>query len=151
MFNRNRSERNDLFLEKGMDIIMKIQYKCLGFFVVLLIIEIYIGVFVHDNIIRLFVGDALIVGVIYFFVRSFIEKLRFLLVYVFLFACAIEVGQYFNLVSILHLENFKLARIIIGSTFDFKDIFSYFIGTIFIYGYESVEDLAIKKVYNSNH
>lgn len=124
---------------------MKIQYKCLSAFVVLLIIEIYIGIFVHDNIIRPFVGDALIVGVIYFFIRSFIKKLRLLPVYVFLFACAIEIGQYFNLVSILHLEGFKLARIIIGSTFDFKDIFSYFIGMIFIYGYESVEDLIMKK------
>lgn len=140
MFNIKRSKRNDLFLEKGMDIIMKIRYKYLGVFLVLFIIEIYIGVFVHDNIIRPFVGDALIVGVIYFFIRSFIKKVRFLAVYVFLFACTIEVGQYFNLVSILHIQNFKLARIILGATFDFKDIFSYLIGTIFIYVYEILEN-----------
>lgn len=150
MFNRNRSERNDLFLEKGMDIIMKIRYKYLGVFLVLFIIEIYIGVFVHDNIIRPFVGDALIVGVIYFFIRSFIKKVRFLTVYVFLFACTIEVGQYFNIVSILHIENFKLARTILGATFDIKDIFSYLIGTIFIYVYEILES-SIKKIYNRNH
>jgi hypothetical protein len=130
---------------------MKLQYKCLGVFLVLLLIEIYIGVFVHDNIIRPFVGDALIVGVVYFFIRSFIKKVRFLPIYVFLFACAIEIGQYFNLVSILHLENFKLARIIIGATFDFNDIFSYFIGMIFIYLYEAIEDSIVKKVYNSNY
>lgn len=118
---------------------MKIQYKYLGVFVVLLIIEIHIGVFVHDKIIRSFVGDASIVGVIYFFIRSFIKELRFLPLYVFLFACAIEIGQYFNLISILHMENFKFARIIIGATFDFKDIFSYLIGTIFIYLYEILE------------
>jgi hypothetical protein len=113
-------------------------------------IEIYIGIFVHDNIIRPFVGDALVVGVVYFFVRSFIKKQRFLPIYVFLFACAIEVGQYFNLVSILHMENFKIARIIIGSTFDYMDIFSYFIGTIFIYVYEKVENSVVKKIDNSN-
>lgn len=129
---------------------MKIQYKYLGVFVILLIIEIYIGVFVHDKIIRPFVGDALIVLVIYFFIRSFIKKLRFLPVYVFLFACVIEIGQYFNLISILHMENFKFARIIIGATFDFKDIFSYLIGTIFIYVYETLEVKVIKKVYNTN-
>lgn len=129
---------------------MKIQYKYLGVFVILLIIEIYIGVFVHDKIIRPFVGDALIVLVIYFFIRSFIKKLRFLPVYVFLFACVIEIGQYFNLISILHMENFKFARIIIGATFDFKDIFSYLIGTIFIYVYETLEVMVIKKVYNTN-
>jgi hypothetical protein len=130
---------------------MKLQYKYLGVFLVLLLIEIYIGVFVHDNIIRPFVGDALIVGGVYFFIRSFIKKVRFLPIYVFLFACAIEIGQYFNLVSILHLENFKLARIIIGATFDFNDIFSYFIGMIFIYLYEAIEDSIVKKVYNSNY
>lgn len=132
-----------------MDIIMKLQYKYLYIFLFLLMIEIYIGIFVHDNIIRPFVGDALIVGVVYFFIRSFIKKLRFLPIYVFLFACAIEVGQYFNLVSLLHMENFKIARIIIGSTFDFKDIFSYLVGTIFIYVYETVKG-SVKKVYNSN-
>ena len=126
---------------------MKIKCRYLGIFIMLFIVEIYIGVFVHDNIIRPFVGDALIVGVLYFFIRSFINKPRCLAVYVFLFACLIEVGQYFNLVSLLHMENYKLARIIIGSTFDFNDIFSYFIGTIFIFIYELVEDSVTKKVY----
>lgn len=129
---------------------MKIQYKYLGIFLVLLMVEIYIGVYVHDNIIRPFAGDALIIGVIYFFIRSFIKKLRFLPMYVFLFAFLIEIGQYFNLVSILHMENFKLARIIIGSTFDFNDILSYFIGTIFVYVYEVIDDSIIKRVFNNN-
>jgi len=115
---------------------MKINYKHASIFLILLIVEICIALFIHDNIIRPFVGDALVVVVIYFFIRSFISKLRFLPVYVFLFACLIEVGQYFNLVSILHMENFKIARIIIGSTFDFNDIFCYLIGTIFLFIYE---------------
>lgn len=130
---------------------MKIKYKYLGLFTILLIVEIFIGLFVHDNIIRPFVGDALVVGVIYFFLRSFMNKRKFLFIYVFLFACFIEVGQYFNLVSLLHLENYRAARIIIGSTFDFNDIFCYFIGTIFIYVYEIVEDYFIKKVCNKEN
>lgn len=128
------------------EIVMKIKYKYLGLFTILLMVEIYIGLFVHDNIIRPFVGDALVVVVIYFFIRSFMNKRRFLFIYVFFFACLIEVGQYFNLVSLLHLENYKAARIIIGSTFDLKDIFSYFIGTILIFVYEIVEDYVLKKV-----
>jgi len=116
---------------------MKINYKYLSTFIILLIVEIYIGLFVHDNIIRPFVGDALVVVLIYFFIRSFISKhIRFLPVYIFLFACLIEVGQYFNLVSLLHMENLKGAKIIIGSTFDLNDIFCYFIGTILIFVYE---------------
>jgi hypothetical protein len=121
------------------EIIMKINYKYLSTFIILLMVEIGIALFIHDNIIRPFVGDALVVGVIYFFLRSFISKyIRFLPVYVFLFACLIEVGQYFNLVLLLHMENIKIVRIIIGSTFDFNDIFCYFLGTILLFVYEAV-------------
>lgn len=130
---------------------MNIKYRYLGLFTILLMLEIYIGLYVHDNIIRPFVGDALVVGVIYFFIRSFMNKRKFLFIYVFLFACFIEVGQYFNLVSLLHLENYKVARIIIGSTFDLNDIFCYFIGTIFIFVYEVAEDYINKKVYNKGN
>ena len=120
---------------------MKINYKYASIFIILLIVEICIALFIHDNIIRPFIGDALVVGVIYFFIRSFISKrIRFLAAHVFLFACLIEVGQYFNLVSVLHMENIKVARIIIGSTFDLKDIFCYLLGTIMIFVYEVLAD-----------
>src|SRR5471030_466133 len=118
---------------------MKINYRYLSTFIILLIAEIAISLFIHDNIIRPFVGDALVVCVIYFFIRSFIRKsMKFLPVYVFLFACLIEVGQYFNLVSLLHMENIRIARIIIGSTFDLNDIFCYFVGMILIFVYEAL-------------
>ena len=116
---------------------MKINYKHASIFLILLMVEICIALFIHDNIISPFVGDALVVVLIYFFIRSFINKLRLLPMYVFLFACFVEVGQYFNLVSILHVENFKVARIIIGSNFDFNDIFCYLIGTILLFIYEA--------------
>lgn len=119
---------------------MKMNYKYLSTFIMLLVVEIYIALFVHDNIIRPFVGDALVVGLIYFFIRSFMRKPRFLAVYIFLFACLIEVGQYFNLVSLLHMENLKGAKIIIGSTFDLNDIFCYFFGTISLFVYEALVD-----------
>lgn len=120
---------------------MKINYKYASIFVILLIVEICIALFIHDNTIRPFVGDVLVVCVIYFFIRSFTSKrIRFLATYVFLFACLIEVGQYFNLVSVLHMESFKVARIIIGSTFDLNDIFCYFIGTILIFVYEIISE-----------
>jgi hypothetical protein len=117
-------------------IFMKINYKNLSIFVILLIIEIAIALFIHDKIIRPFIGDVLVVGLIYFFVKSFVNKGRFLIVYVFLFACFIEFTQYLNIISFLHLENIKLAKIILGSTFDLSDIFCYFIGAVLIYIYE---------------
>ena len=124
---------------------MKINYKYLGIFIILLLVEIGIALFIHDNIIRPFVGDALVVCVIYFFLRGFISKHKFLSVYVFLFACLIEVGQYFNLVTLLHMQNIKVVRIIIGSTFDLNDIFCYFIGTILIFIYEALVTFSLRR------
>lgn len=125
---------------------MKINYKYLITFIILLIVEICIALFVHDNIIRPFVGDALVVVLIYFLIKSFISKnIKFLAVYVFLFACLIEGGQYFNLVSLLHMENIKAAKIIIGSTFDLNDIFCYFLGTILIFIYEAINKFSMSR------
>lgn len=112
---------------------MKINYKYLISFIILFLIEAFIAIFIKDNIIRPFVGDVLVVILIYTFLKIFITKpIKYLPIYIFLFACLVEIGQYFDLVSLLHLQNFKLARIILGSTFDIKDIICYLIGTIFI-------------------
>lgn len=117
---------------------MRFNLKYFITFIILLIVEICIALFIHDKIIRPFIGDVLVVGVVYFFVRSFFKRTKYLVVYVFLFACLVEISQYFNLVSLLHLENIKAAKIIIGSTFDLDDILCYFIGTIVLFLYEVV-------------
>ncbi|MBC2456765.1 DUF2809 domain-containing protein [Clostridium beijerinckii] len=116
---------------------MRVNYKYLYIFIVLFLIEVYIGAFIHDNIIRPFIGDVLVVCLIYFFIGVFTKKVS--PIYVFIFSCLIEIGQYFNLVSLLHMEDFKIAKIIIGSTFDFCDIISYLIGTILIFIYKAIE------------
>lgn len=115
---------------------MKLNYKYLIIFIIIFLIEIFIAVFINDTVIRPFVGDVLVIILIYTFIRIFTKKyIKYLPIYIFLFACLIEIGQYFNLLNILHLANFKLAQIVIGTTFDIKDIICYFIGmtfTIFI-------------------
>ena len=61
--------------------------------------------------------------------RQGIPRLPF---YVFLFACFVEVLQYFQLVETLGITN-RALRIILGSTFDWKDIVCYGAGCIFIF------------------
>ncbi|NRY62244.1 DUF2809 domain-containing protein [Clostridium beijerinckii] len=121
---------------------MRIDYKYLYIFIALFLTEVYIGVFIHDNIIRPFIGDVLVVCLIYFFIGVFTKKVS--PIQVFIFACLIEIGQYFNLASLLHMEGFKIAKIIIGSTFDFYDIISYFIGAILIFIYKVIEKINCK-------
>lgn len=106
-------------------------------FSILLIIEVVIAVYIHDNFIRPYIGDVLVVAVVYCFVRIFVpDTVKFMALYVFLFAAFVEVLQYLQLVKLLQLEENALARIIIGSTFDIKDIICYGVGSIAIFAFE---------------
>ncbi len=88
-----------------------------------------IAKYLKDQFIRGFIGDVLVVILIYCFLRTFInadhKKIAF---GVFLFACSVEILQAFTFVKVLGLEQNKIASIVLGSTFDWKDIMAYFIG-----------------------
>lgn len=99
--------------------------------IILLVTEVLIGLFVHDRFVRPFVGDVLVVILIYTFIRIFIpEKFRLLPLFVFVFAAGVEVLQYFDIVTVLHLENNPLMRTVIGTSFDVHDILCYFTGCL---------------------
>lgn len=101
-------------------------------FIVLLSIEICIGFFIRDDFIRPYVGDMLVVMLMYYFVRMFIpNKLRWLPLYIFSFACFVEVLQYFGGAELFGTSN-KIASLVLGATFDVKDIICYAIGTLLI-------------------
>lgn len=110
---------------------MRILYAVLT--LLFLIVEIIIALYVHDDFIRPYVGDGLVVIVIYFFIRSWMpERIRLLPLYVFLFAALVEVMQYFRLLELLELENNRFLRILLGATFDFKDIICYGAGCLIL-------------------
>lgn len=100
----------------------------------LLAIELVIGLYVHDRFIRPFVGDLLVVWLIFFLCRSLLktDSSRLLLA-VWLFCCAVEFGQYWRLVELLHLQQLPLARIVIGATFDGMDLLAYTLGALSLY------------------
>lgn len=101
-------------------------------FIIIFCIEVLIALYVRDSFVRPYLGDVLVVVLVYSFVRIFsptgILKMPF---YVFLFACFVEVMQYFHLADTLGITN-RAARIILGSTFDWKDIASYAVGCVLI-------------------
>ena len=98
-------------------------------FITLFFVEVAIAKYFFDPIIRAFVGDVLVVILIYFFCRSFINgNKKKIALGVFLFACCVEILQAFNFVKLLGLEHNKILSIALGSTFDWKDILAYFIG-----------------------
>lgn len=100
-------------------------------FVCLFLIETVIALWVHDRFIRPYIGDVLVVVLVYVFVRIFIPSgLRYLPLYVFLFAACVEALQYFRLVELLGLQGCRAARIILGSVFDWMDIACYGVGCL---------------------
>jgi hypothetical protein len=107
--------------------------------VLLFLIEVYIAIFVNDRFIRPFGGDVLVVILIYCFVRAFWKiNTNIAALSVFIFACAIEGLQYFNLIDRLGWRQYQLLVIIVGTTFSWEDILAYAIGTAIVLGGESL-------------
>lgn len=106
-------------------------------FGVLFLIELFIAVFIDDRFVRPYVGDMLVVILVYCFVRIVIpERCRMLPLYVFLFAAGVELLQYVQIVKLLGLEQNVILRTMIGSVFDWKDIGCYAVGCVILGGYE---------------
>lgn len=96
-------------------------------------IELLIGTQLDDAFIRPFVGDLLVVVLIYCLLRTLLVIPCYpLAIGVLVFAISVETGQYFHLAELLGVGHIRLARIIIGSTFDPKDLLAYLLGTMLI-------------------
>ncbi len=102
-------------------------------FILLLLVEICIALFVDDRFIRPYIGDVLVVVLMCAFLRIiFPEKARLLPLFVTAFSILVEILQYFDFVELLGLENIQALSIALGRTFDFKDIICYITGgTVF--------------------
>lgn len=107
----------------------KMRIKYLMGFLVLLIIEVLIALYIHDEFIRPYIGDVLVVMVLYCFVRIFIPNgVKMMPLYIFVFAAGVEILQYFSLIEVLGLGKNRFLRILIGTVFDVKDIICYGVG-----------------------
>ena len=105
----------------------------------LLLIEVIIALYVHDDFIRPYVGDVLVVIVIYTFIRIIVpEKCKLIPLFLFVFAAGVELLQLANIVEILGVADNKFLKILIGSVFDIKDIVCYAVGSVILCMYEWV-------------
>ena len=96
-------------------------------------IELAIALFVKDTIIRPFVGDVLVVVLIYCFLSIFLNFSHWkVAVGVLIFAYCIEILQYFDYVKLLGLENNRILSIAMGRTFEWTDFLAYFTGFLLI-------------------
>jgi hypothetical protein len=101
--------------------------------VVIFIIEVLIALYVHDTVVRPYIGDLLVVILIYCFIKAFL-KVRIVptSIFVLLFSFFVETMQYLNIVTKLGLEDSKIARTVIGTSFEWIDLIAYTSGIIIV-------------------
>lgn len=108
-------------------------------FLALLTTEFLIGFFVHDRFIRPYVGDVLVVILLYAFVRIlFPEKPVYLSLGIFLFAVFVEITQLIPLVDLLGIQN-RFIRIVMGTSFAWGDMLAYLAGSVINLGLDLKE------------
>ena len=113
---------------------MRVSIFYCAIIVTFFIIEVLIALYVKDDFIRPYLGDTFVVILMYSFIRSFLNTPVFLtIIGVLLFSYGIEIMQYFKLVDLLGLGDYKLARIVIGTSFAWGDMVAYTAGAVIIW------------------
>ncbi len=117
--------------------IKTVSYRFQGYyflaFILLLAIEVFIALYVRDSFIRPYLGDTIVVWLIYAFILSFIAwpKSKVALG-VLLFAFLVEGLQAMHFIEIIGLQDNALARVVIGTFFAWEDIWAYIGGYLVI-------------------
>lgn len=110
-------------------------------FVLLFLTEVLIALFWHDNFIRPYMGDVIVVIVLYFSVRTiFPERMKLLPLWIFLFACIVEIGQYFNYAVLLGFADNLVMLTILGTSFAVEDLICYAVGCVVCGAFEIVKN-----------
>lgn len=100
-----------------------------GFAILIFLIEVLIALFVNDAFVRPYLGDVLVVILIYCFLKSFLKvSVLPAVIFVLLFSFTIEFLQFLNIVEKLSLEKSKIARTVIGTSFSWIDLLTYIAG-----------------------
>ena len=100
-------------------------------FLVILTIEILIALFVRDDFVRPYIGDMLVTVLICSFARILIpEKVKVVPILVFVFSALVEIGQYFDFVKLLGLDDNAFISTLLGRTFSVADLICYGVGCI---------------------
>ncbi len=128
---------------------MHIKFSVKYFLITILIflIEVLIATVLKDNFfIRAYLGDVIVVMLLYTFVKSFfiVDKTR-LIVGIFVFSCLIEFAQFFNIAEKLGFQHGSLMYIVIGNSFSWIDILCYAVGCAILYILVKIQE-KIKKL-----
>lgn len=103
-------------------------------FLLLFLVEVLIALFVDDSFIRPYGGDIIVVVLIYYFLKTFINtKPLYLIIPTLLFAYVVEVAQYLGMVEVLGVQDNTVLRTVLGSSFSWGDMLCYTTGALICY------------------
>lgn len=109
--------------------------------VLIFVIEVLIAtVFKDIFFVRAFLGDVLVVMLIYTFVLSFfkVENRTNLIIGIFVFSVFIEILQYFKTADLIGLKPGSIPYIMLGNSFSWMDILCYAAGCGVIWGFNKI-------------
>lgn len=117
---------------------MRFNLKYLLVAIAFFLIEVLIATKLKDFFfIRAYLGDVIVVMLLYYFVLAFIDLNRTkLIIGIFIFSCAVEFAQYFHFAEILGFRDNKLMMTVLGNSFSWIDILCYAAGCAILYGME---------------
>jgi hypothetical protein len=102
-------------------------------------VEVFIAAFLHDRLVRPYVGDLLAVVFLYCLVKS-VAPLPAgpTLLGVLAVAYALEALQYVHLLQHLGLAHSRIAAIVLGNHFEWIDMLAYTLGAFLIWSAEKL-------------
>lgn len=113
----------------------KFSAKYLLLTILIFLVEVLIATVLKDNFfIRAYLGDVIVVMLLYTFVKSFliIDETK-LILGILVFSCLIEFAQYFKIADKLGFQPGSLMYIVIGNSFSWIDILCYGVGCLILY------------------
>lgn len=110
-----------------------LKYFLFSFF--LFLTEVLIAtVLKHNFFVRAYLGDVIVVILLYMLVKSFVivKNDRKLIFGIFIFSCIVEWVQYFNIADKLGFQPGSIMYIIVGNSFSWIDIACYAAGCLLL-------------------
>lgn len=114
---------------------LKFNLKNLIIAIVIFVIEFLIATTFKDIFfVRAYLGDVLVVMLMYYFVKAFVEVNNTkLIIALLIFSCVIEFLQYFHFAEVLGFKDNKIMMIVLGNSFSWIDILCYLAGGLILY------------------
>jgi len=119
---------------------MKFNIRLFIIAIIIFVIEVLIATKFKDwFFVRAYLGDVLVVMLMYYFIKAFIDvHSTKLIIGIFIFSCLIEFAQYFHFAQWMGFGDNQVMMIVLGNSFSWLDILCYFAGCAALFLIEKI-------------